>query len=748
MSVPFPPHRRVPRAEAIASAALPRRVKEALQALHDAIFELIVDPLDRLIPEIEARLAHVRDRGAQHAVGVSYIEQSQLLARRQSMFILRFARNVDEELAGLRAQARHPRPGAESLTLIPTFEDMRLVEEDEADEQTEVKAIALRHESRAPLPIHLLCQRLAVLAESPAFDPGTLPVGPRRLCEMMLAAGDACGFSLALRIALLREFERGVLAHYAGVAEALNDLLARLRIMPGLSYVPIRPRARVASGDAAAATAPAADGERPHTGWTGAAPADLDGTTFQLLQELLAARRSMADRFRGGGFGAADDGAEHPAAPLRPELPSATVLELLAGAGEDVAGLDIEAIRQWLLLQARHRLGGPVVLARHDADVFELLGLMLAHLQRGMRPGSAAAAMLDRLRLPLLRTALADAGVFLQASHPARELLNAVAEAGARWYAPDDVDPQLLLHLERIVDGVARSREEPGAAFRAAVAALEPQMQAVARRSEITERRNVEAARGKDKLAIARRRASDVIEAALATARVPVFHRGVLRHAWADALTLAHLRNGDDSAEWTSLVAATEALVRAAAGRERASPDLALLVDQWLTTVGYHEDDAARVARVLTGGGDDDGDDAATRTELALRLKSRARLGEDALADDAARTPLDADGEAQARRLRGLPPGTWLEVPGEDGEPMRRRLSWTSPVTGLALLVNPRGQRVADTTVSALARDLAAGRARVVTADDGRLVDRAWRAALHALGAGDAGTRRLSLEHA
>ena len=43
--------------------------------------------------------------------------------------------------------------------------------------------------------------------------------------------------------------------------------------------------------------------------------------------------------------------------------------------------------------------------------------------------------------------------------------------------------------------------------------------------------RNVEAARGKDKLAIARRRASDVIEAALATARVPVFHRGVLRHA-------------------------------------------------------------------------------------------------------------------------------------------------------------------------------------------------------------------------
>ncbi len=35
---------------------------------------------------------------------------------------------------------------------MPTFEELRLVDEDEADEVVEVKAIALRQESRAPLP--------------------------------------------------------------------------------------------------------------------------------------------------------------------------------------------------------------------------------------------------------------------------------------------------------------------------------------------------------------------------------------------------------------------------------------------------------------------------------------------------------------------------------------------------------------------------------------------------------------------
>ncbi|WP_133477492.1 DUF1631 family protein [Cognatilysobacter segetis] len=752
MSVPFPPNRRVPPATALAAAALPRRVRETLEAVHALAYEVVVDPFDRVIPQLEARLVHLRDQGARHAVGVSYLEQSQLLARRQSGFVIEFARAIDAELAGLRTTARMPQRSPEAPSM-PSFGELRLVDEDETDEVSEVKAIALRHESRASLPIHLLCQRFAVLAEAPAFEPGRLPVGPQRLCELMLAAAEANGFSLALRIALLREFDRTVLGEYPGIAESLNDLLARLRIMPGLSFVPLRPRARIATAESATP-----DAERPHTGWTSTAPTDADTPTFQMLQDLLASRRSAADRFRGGGFGAGSGsgtgsaagvgtgtgtgagGAEagSPGAALqlslaRPELPTRVALELLRDAGDDVRGLDIEAIRQWLLLQGRHRTGEAVALSQTDADVFELLGLMYAQLQRDVRRDSAAVAMLSALPLPLLRLALGDSAFFLNAGHPGREILNAVAEAGARWQAADDVDPQWLLQLERIVDTIARARDDLGDAFRAGATTLEQQQQAVARRADIAERRNIESARGKDKLAVARHVAGAVIEDALTTTRVPAFHRGMLRHAWADVLTLAHLRNGESSAEWAALVDATGELVRAAAGAGEAGPDLVLLVDQWLVTVGYHADDAARIARILTGTDGDQGDDAATRTELAMRLKSRARLGEEATGDGAASTTLDAAGEAEADRVRGLPPGTWIEMRDERGEALRRRLSWLSPTTGAALLVNARGQRIGESTVNALARDLVAGRARIVTAGEGRLVDRAWRAALASL---------------
>ncbi|MGY3265694.1 hypothetical protein ACVWZN_001767 [Lysobacter sp. HA35] len=766
MSVPFPPHRRIPSADAIASAALPRRVRDAVDAVYTTAYELVVDPFDRALTQIAGRLTNPRDTGTIFALGSVQAEQSQLLLRRQRDLIDRFARALDTELATLRATPQPSRANSSAAFAMPSFDELRLVDDDEQDIETELKTVTLRVEARAPLPIHLLCQRFGVLAERPAFEPLTLPVGPRRLCEMVVAAAESCGLHLPMRVMLLREFDRSVLVDYPVAAEAINEALVRQRIMPGLSFVPLRPRARVANATVEGSAV--AERERPHTGWTGAAPSEGDTPTFELLQELLASKRSMADRFR-GSFGGANAGASFggssgfggeqnngdagrstgsistsalAAASARPELPTAVALQLLASAGDDVNSLDIDGIRQWLLLHARQRQGEAVALSREDADIFELLSLMYAHLEREIRSDAPAKTMLDRLRLPLLRLALADPGFFLRAAHPAREVLNAVAESGARWYAADDIDPQLLLHLERIVDAIARAPDDPAAAFRTGVTALDQQLQAVARRSEISERRNVEAARGKDKLAVARRRAADVIDAALQSIKLPAFHRGMLRHAWADVLTLAHLRHGEDSTEWAGLVEATDELVCAAAGQANAGSDLVLLVDQWLSTVGYHADDASRIARILTGTEDDSGDDTSTRTELAMRLKSRARLGEDTDADSDGGERLDAEAQLQANRIRELPPGTWFDLRDEGGATMRRRLSWFSTVTGQTLFVNPRGQRVADGTVDGLARDLAAGRAQVVTAGEGRIVDRAWRAALQSLGAGSTPGRR------
>jgi hypothetical protein len=53
-------------------------------------------------------------------------------------------------------------------------------------------------------------------------------------------------------------------------------------------------------------------------------------------------------------------------------------------------------------------------------------------------------------------------------------------------------------------------------------------------------------------------------------------------------------------------------------------------------------------------------------------------------------------------------------------------------VTGRCLFVNARGAKVEDRTISALARDLVRGTARVVVEHRERLIDRAWKAIMSA----------------
>lgn len=718
----FPPSGRL-----LESAGLPRRVHEALEMTLELVDESIAAPLGRVLPALADQVTAVSEFGSQHRVNVDMVDASGRLLRDGTAMTRLFLAAIERELAALRDPAATPAPAATAA--MPSFGELRLVDEDDDDVATLLGALALRHESRSPLTLQLLCQRFGVLAASPAFEPGTLPVGPRRLGELLVEAATSAGFGLQLTASVLREFDRQVLTGYEGFAETLNGLLSRLGVMPGLSYVPLRTRARptgeVRGGDGEAIGAPGASASmQPPGGAPGAdAGHDADPAVFELLQHMLATRRGMAERFRH----------PEPTGRTRPPLETGAALQLLAQAGPAQPAGDFESIRQWLLLQARQKHGEAMTLSAADADALELLGLLYSQLADEVRSDTPATRMLDRLRLPLVRLALRDHGFFVRPGHPARQLLNLVAETGAARQTADDVDPLFLQQIQHAVDEVARAPGDVEGAFTEAVQTLDAQQQVLARRAEMAERRSVEAARGKERLAVARRRAAAVIENAMASLRLPVFHRNMLRQAWADVLTLAHLRHGEDAEEWLSLVGDTRDLALAGAGSAAAPEGLAAQVEQWLVTVGHHADDATRIARILTASQEDERDDAASRTELAMRIKSRARLGEDTKADAPLLPPRSPAEEAAFQRLRTLPFGTWMTFETDDGSLQRRRLAWWSPSTGSALFVNPRGQRVAESTLDAVARDVAAGRARILPADEAGLVDRAWRTVVRSL---------------
>jgi len=388
-------------------------------------------------------------------------------------------------------------------------------------------------------------------------------------------------------------------------------------------------------------------------------------------------------------------------------------------------------LQQVMLAEVRAKHGPGATLASADSDTFELLDLLYNEIEREVQHDAPAADMLVRLQVPVVQAALRDRNFFLRAQHPARDLLNTVAESGATWLGDDDVDPHLVQRLHKAVETVVETYEGDEAVFEDANRDVQQHLQAAARKAELAERRQIEAARGKDRLEIAKQKAVDTIESAMAEAKPQKFVQALLSQAWADVLTLTQLRNGESSTEWADQLQTTLEIVAATTSSQPANHELAGKIEKSLVQVGYHEDEAAAISRRLSSAEEDE---TTSRTELTARLKARARLGGQGEAKKKPTQPRTPQEQECFDYLRTLPFGTWFEFTrNQQGDVQRQRLSWFSPVTGNALFVNQRGQRVGEHSLDTLAHLMAKGQAQVVTEDRGRLIDRAWNATLSAL---------------
>lgn len=727
-------------------APLPPRVRDAVEAVHALLSRELSRSVDDALDAAHRDLFELSERSNAPLLQAHWLGNLQRLVNNRYRLFPRLLAELRTALESIRDEPVVPeRPVAPRVAT--RAEDMRLVEDTDPDETAMLAELGRRQESRAGLPLLLLGQRFGVLAAAPAFTATALPVGAHGLASMFMRAVDELGLDGDARKVLLRAFDREAVSRYASLAEAMNAVLDRAGVLPGLSFVPLRPRpaSRAAGvrpaaheGKAGAGADGDAAGEVGRT--TGAAPG-IDPTPgaprttgpneaqrLAQMRQWLAERRHLLKRLSGTGD-----------APRTQALGAMELDNVLAALQVGPGALRSTAeLRQAVHEQAR-RLGSTSTLGDEDADSLALFARLYTDLQERTDP--RAHALLAGLQLPLLRLAMRDPGFLVRSSDPARRLLATVAEAGAGHHGADGLDPQLLQRLQEVVRSLSLQYPHDADVFERANAALDEPLQASLRRAEIAERRHVEAARGRERLLSARRHAEAAIEWALAGHEPARFLRTLLEHAWTDALAMVALRHGTASATWHEHIATTAAIAEAIRGDTPADPAHADRARQALGLVGYHPDPAAAIAGHLTGQADPD-EDPASRTELVIGMKERSRLGGgDAVAPD----PVDPGperahaGERQwLARLQSLPAGQWIEFdsPASPGGALRLRLAWHGEDSERVLLLGVRGHPPSEppvTTLRGLARMVAAGKARLLGETPDELLEQAWRAMIDQL---------------
>ena len=774
----------------IADAPVPARVRQLLEAVWQAADDVLRTPLQLCMVELERALFQHAEKARNSQIQSDIYAQMRTLREQAPQFPGLFLDALAGQLASFRDA---PQPIGN--TQATAFKTMTLVEDTDIDRDIVLHEMARREGTRGITALQLLGQRFAVLAAQPAFDIERLPTGPYALCRALREAGERLQLNLESQLALYQVFERQVMDRHTELADRLNILFAREGVLPGLVYRPYLVRPSAPRGNAPAGRdtgnglgpGSRSAGQGPLTSWQGQAPAASWASS--LSQELqlpgglagAAAGAATAPAVSGGGTGGGSDAAAPAGNPVLSGLhnlldaarhgvtggaagsasaapsalatggstegshavavPSSAVMDLLGKLQSAAAGnrRSIGDIHGALLSQIKAEHGPTAALSSQDTDTLDLLGMLFTQIQREVRSDGPATGLLTQLQVPLLRAAISDASFFQRDQHPARELLNAVAESGAVWLSDDDSDPVLLQKLNESVATVVNDYQGDETVFTEANERIQTHLRAAARRAEVTERRQVEAARGKERLEAAKQLASRTIEDVCANSNPPKFVQTLLRKAWSDVLTLTLLRQGEQSEEWKQREQSTRRISEITALKS-GTPDITFgdEIEQSLQQVGYHRDEAGAIARRLSSPGGED--DTTSKTELTAKLKARSRLGEAGDRDEdeerrrkeqPERTPAE---ETHYRQLRTLPFGTWFEfVVNQQGDSRRQRLSWYSLITDNALFVNQRGQKIAELSLDAMARLMAKGQLRMVTEDRGRLIDRAWQATLRTL---------------
>jgi Protein of unknown function (DUF1631) len=405
----------------------------------------------------------------------------------------------------------------------------------------------------------------------------------------------------------------------------------------------------------------------------------------------------------------------------------------------------VQHIKQDVLAQLRQSLPAneSPVLNDEDNDAIDLVGMLFESINKDVKPNSPASKLLSKLQVPLLRVALQDKAFFTRQNHPARQMLGTIAESGAYWLDDDDADPTLIQKMNTVVDRTVTDFDGDINLFNDLLQDLSGHLQILNRKAEVAEKRHVEAARGKEKLTIARDKAQSAVEKLLSKQSLPRFTQTLLSQAWTDVMALTALRHGEDSDIWNQQLHVAERLVhvaKAPAGQTaitaKEATQLKQEIESSLTQVGYQQEEIEAIAQRLVEPNASSGneDDAASRTELTMRLKKKTRLGEDSPLSKTKKAKLTAEESARLDQIKQIAFGTWFEFKiNQQGDRVRRRMAWFSTITGNSLFVNQRGQKVGEYSLDTMARMMVQGELSVVEEQTGSMVDRAWASVTNAL---------------
>ncbi|MBB3062948.1 DUF1631 domain-containing protein [Microbulbifer rhizosphaerae] len=503
-------------------------------ALREKASSLLLEQFKQLFGKVDDSLFSMAERAHGQEEQDGLFQALRLLRVERRAIAERFADNIDRAF-----QVREER-GADPFA----SESLSLVHNDDLEQLVAADTMVANAKRDFAEPITELSLRLDTLYAVKIYDKNN-PLGPDGICDAFVEAVRPLDLHIRARLTLLKKFEQVVMLQLRDFYDRCNQLLMERGILPNLReqrrLVRQRSSRPTPTTPAGGSSAPA---QGPGTQGTGGGGTGMSGGMISgnFAPGLVPASAGLAPMPSGDLLGHLG------------ELQSAAPYQ----SGGEIQLLNVAELLQQRLVQANQSAS----LAKVDSDIIKLVEMLFSFILDDRNLAEPLKNQLGRLQLPLLKVAIADKSFFSKGGHPARKLLNELADAATGWQPGEhfETDP-LYREVSKVVDRVLEEFDRDVNIFSLLLESFRQFIQRERKRAEMLERRIVDEADGRAKTQAARARVAAVMDALVAERELPPVVQEWLQKVWNNMLFLTCVKEGTESEAWSRDVRTARDLV-------------------------------------------------------------------------------------------------------------------------------------------------------------------------------------------
>lgn len=646
--------------------------------------------------------------------------------------------------------------------------ELSLVGEEDFEESLAISSMASRGERHFSRDLFALKERVAHILrwDGPEWDEKDLPMAPAAICTSFGEAMATVQVPIDIRLVVYKLFEKEIVSYLGGIYDEVNAIFVRSGVLPKLAHTfkrnPVSPS--VQRSPRGAPNTPMVEQEPESillgSGYEEVAEAVASEQIYNNIRQLLGARAQTQSAF-----------SPYQGNVNLPMVEPQELLGALSNIQEAVRssemGFDeiprLSDIRKDLLrffsigqgASARKGIG------RSEQEVIDIISMLFDFILEDRALPDHMKVLLSRLQIPMVKLAVIDKNFFAKKGHPARKLLNSLAQTAAKWDATvEPAKDPVYRQVETVVQRVLNDFEDDPSLFEAIFQEFSTFVTSEDTRLVAAEERATQVNKGRERLETARSRANREIADRLELAgTVPGVVKNLFEGPWRDVISLVYLRNGIESEQWNFVLGVMDRVIwsvqpkidpqerkRMLAEIPTILKDLrenlaAISYDQHAMSKLFKELQTAHIACLRNEPPKPNGN--AERNEQAIQEESISALvrsagapivGNDSSGLSAESNLLIIDDQHQ-QLAESAKVGSWFEFKQPDGSPaMRLKLSWRSSLTDLCVFVNRQGMKSSEMRVPELAQGLREYRIHLIKeTEPPLLVDRAMNAMVEAL---------------